>query len=56
MSPARPPTAAPRDLVIATKAALRTTAVMPRHADAVAYETAPQLTSLKGVGSAGAGG
>jgi enoyl-CoA hydratase len=38
---------APRDLVIATKAALRTTAVMPQHADAVAYETAPQLASLR---------
>jgi len=39
--------AAPRDLVIATKAALRATAVMPLHADAVTYETAPQLTSLR---------
>ncbi|MBV9140380.1 MAG: enoyl-CoA hydratase [Pseudonocardiales bacterium] len=38
---------APRDLVIATKAALRATAVMPQHADAVAYETAPQLASLR---------
>jgi enoyl-CoA hydratase len=39
--------AAPRDLVIATKTALRATAVMPRHADAVAYETGPQLASLR---------
>lgn len=39
--------AAPRDLVVATKAALRATAVMPQHADAVAYETAPQLASLR---------
>ncbi|MGH3873480.1 MAG: enoyl-CoA hydratase [Pseudonocardiaceae bacterium] len=39
--------AAPRDLVIATKAALRATATMPRHADAVHYETAPQLASLR---------
>ncbi len=38
--------AAPRDLVIATKAALRATAVMAEHADAVAYETGPQLASL----------
>jgi enoyl-CoA hydratase len=38
---------APRGLVIATKAALRATATMPNHADAVAYETAPQLTSLR---------
>jgi enoyl-CoA hydratase len=39
--------AAPRDLVVATKAALRATAVMPQHADAVAYETGPQLASLR---------
>ncbi|MGH3779478.1 MAG: enoyl-CoA hydratase [Pseudonocardiaceae bacterium] len=39
--------AAPRDLVVATKAALRATATMPDHADAVAYETAPQLASLR---------
>lgn len=39
--------AAPRDLVIATKAALRATAVMSEHAAAVAYETAPQLASLR---------
>jgi enoyl-CoA hydratase len=38
---------APRDLVIATKAALRATSTMPNHADAVAYETAPQLASLR---------
>ncbi|MGH3798878.1 MAG: enoyl-CoA hydratase [Pseudonocardiaceae bacterium] len=43
---ARRAAAAPRDLVVATKAALRATAVMPKHADAVTYETAPQLTSL----------
>ncbi|MGH3772374.1 MAG: enoyl-CoA hydratase [Pseudonocardiaceae bacterium] len=39
--------AAPRDLVIATKAALRATAVMAEHADAVAYETGLQLASLR---------
>jgi enoyl-CoA hydratase len=39
--------AASRDLVVATKAALRATAVMPQHADAVAYDTAPQLASLR---------
>jgi enoyl-CoA hydratase len=44
---ARHAAAAPRDLVIATKAALRATARMPEHADAVAYETAPQLASLR---------
>jgi enoyl-CoA hydratase len=43
---ARRTAAAPRDLVVATKAALRATATMPQHADAVAYETAPQLASL----------
>ena len=43
---ARRAAAAPRDLVVATKAALRTTATMPAHADAVAYETTPQLASL----------
>jgi enoyl-CoA hydratase len=44
---ARRTAAAPRDLVIATKAALRATAVMPEHADAVAYEMGPQLASLR---------
>ncbi|HEX2290576.1 MAG TPA: enoyl-CoA hydratase-related protein, partial [Pseudonocardiaceae bacterium] len=44
---ARRTAAAPRDLVVATKAALRATAVMPLHADAVAYETGPQLASLR---------
>ncbi len=44
---ARRAAAAPRDMVIATKAALRATAVMPQHADAVAYETGPQLASLR---------
>jgi enoyl-CoA hydratase len=39
--------AAPRNLVVATKAALRATAAMPQHTDAVAYETAPQLASLR---------
>ncbi len=43
---ARRTAAAPRDLVVATKAALRATAPMPAHADAVAYETTPQLASL----------
>jgi enoyl-CoA hydratase len=44
---ARYAAAAPRDLVIATKAALRATAAMPEHADAVRYETGPQLASLR---------
>ncbi|MGH3996793.1 MAG: enoyl-CoA hydratase-related protein, partial [Pseudonocardiaceae bacterium] len=44
---ARRAAAAPRDLVVATKAALRATAVMPEHADAVRYETGPQLASLR---------
>ncbi|MGA8520722.1 MAG: enoyl-CoA hydratase [Pseudonocardiaceae bacterium] len=43
---ARRAAAAPRDLVVATKAALRATATMLQHADAVDYETAPQLASL----------
>jgi enoyl-CoA hydratase len=38
---------APRELVVATKATLRATAIMPAHADAVAYETPPQLASLR---------
>jgi enoyl-CoA hydratase len=41
--------AAPRNLVIATKAALRITARMPEHADAVTYESAPQLASLRAI-------
>lgn len=44
---ARHAAAAPRDLVIATKAALRATVTMPEHADAVRYETGPQLASLQ---------
>ena len=44
---ARHAAAASRELVIATKAALRATATMPYHADAVTYETAPQLASLR---------
>jgi enoyl-CoA hydratase len=44
---AGPAAATPRDLVVATKAALRATAVMSQHADAVAYETGPQLVSLR---------
>lgn len=43
---ARRAAAAPRDLVVATKAALRATATMLQHPDAVDYETAPQLASL----------
>lgn len=39
--------AAPRDLVIATKAALKATAIMLEHADAVRYEAGPQLASLR---------
>lgn len=38
---------APRELVIATKAALRATSEMAEYADAVAYETTPQLASLR---------
>jgi enoyl-CoA hydratase len=38
---------APRELVIATKTAMRATATMPQHADAVTYEIAPQLASLR---------
>lgn len=38
--------AARRELLISTKAALRATATMPTHSDAVRYETAPQLASL----------
>jgi enoyl-CoA hydratase len=44
---ARRAAAAPRDLVVATKATLRATAVMPHLADAVAHEIAPQLRSLR---------
>lgn len=43
---ARRAAAAPRELVIATKATLRATATMPGHADAVAHEIGPQLASL----------
>jgi enoyl-CoA hydratase len=38
---------APRELVIATKAALHATSTMPHHTDAVTYELAPQLNSLR---------
>lgn len=38
--------AARRELLISTKAALRATATMPTHSDAVDYETPPQLASL----------
>ena len=38
---------APRELVVATKATLRATATMPAPADAVAYETGPQLAALR---------
>jgi enoyl-CoA hydratase len=44
---ARRAAAAPRDLVISTKATLRATARMAEHADAVAHETGPQLASLR---------
>jgi enoyl-CoA hydratase len=44
---ARRAAAAPRDLVIATKATLRATASMPTHAHAVTYELTPQLASLR---------
>ncbi|HWR49304.1 MAG TPA: enoyl-CoA hydratase [Pseudonocardiaceae bacterium] len=43
---ARRAAAADRELVVATKTALRATAVMAEHTDAVAYETGPQLASL----------
>lgn len=43
---ARRAATAPRDLVIATKATLQTTARMPTHTEAVTHETAPQLASL----------
>ncbi|MGH3788346.1 MAG: enoyl-CoA hydratase [Pseudonocardiaceae bacterium] len=43
--------AAPRDLVIATKATLRATAAMSTHSDAVHYEIAPQLGSLRNLGT-----
>jgi enoyl-CoA hydratase len=39
--------AAPRNLVIATKATLRVTVTMPTHAQAVTHELAPQLASLR---------
>ena len=39
--------AAPRDLVVTTKATLRATAAMPVYTDAVHYETARQLGSLR---------
>ncbi|MEJ2868442.1 enoyl-CoA hydratase-related protein [Actinomycetospora sp. OC33-EN08] len=38
---------APRDLVRATKASIRTTATLTEHADAVSVEVGPQLTSLR---------
>jgi enoyl-CoA hydratase len=44
---ARRAAAAPRNLVVATKVALRATATMHEHADAVAYEVTPQLASLR---------
>ncbi len=43
--------AAPRDLVVTAKATLRATAVMPHHAEAVHYETALQLGSLRNLGT-----
>ncbi|MDD7938204.1 enoyl-CoA hydratase-related protein [Actinomycetospora lutea] len=42
--------AAPRELVLATKATLRTTAQLDRHRDAVAVEVGPQLESLRSEG------
>lgn len=39
--------AAPRELVVTTKATLRATAGMAEHAEAVRYETGPQLASLR---------
>ena len=43
---AAPATEAPRELVIATKASMRATAVEPSHEAAVNIEIAPQLESL----------
>lgn len=40
--------AAPRDLLVATKATLRATATLADHDAAVEYETGPQLASLRG--------
>ncbi|HSK60611.1 MAG TPA: enoyl-CoA hydratase-related protein [Actinomycetospora sp.] len=42
--------AAPRELVVATKASLRATAHLDRHRDAVAVEVGPQLESLRSDG------
>jgi enoyl-CoA hydratase len=42
--------AAPRELVLATKASLRATAHLDRHRDAVAVEVGPQLESLRSDG------
>jgi len=42
--------AAPRELVVATKASLRATAHLDRHRDAVAVEVGPQLESLRSEG------
>jgi enoyl-CoA hydratase len=38
--------AAPRDLVLATKRSIRTTAELARHEDAVEAEVGPQVQSL----------
>lgn len=42
--------AAPRELVVATKASLRATGGLDRHRDAVAVEVGPQLDSLRSEG------
>ncbi|GAA4866853.1 enoyl-CoA hydratase-related protein [Actinomycetospora straminea] len=42
--------AAPRELVVATKASLRATGRLDRHRDAVAVEVGPQLESLRSEG------
>lgn len=42
--------AAPRELVVATKATLRATGQLARHRDAVAVEVGPQLESLRSEG------
>lgn len=42
--------AAPRELVVATKASLRTTAGLTDHAEAVEVEVGPQLASLRSAG------
>lgn len=46
------PAAAPRELVVATKASMRTTAGLTAHREAVEVEVGPQLDSLRSEGFA----